>query len=94
MNGGRCEPRPRLGDLHHSIPIPHATETQKGRIAIGSRSTLKYREEIPKDSIELTPRSEESLAPAGTPGPTQAPAWDEELPPELRQVVRQYFKAR
>lgn len=78
---------------HDSSPIPHMQESQKGRAATGFR-TLRVREEIPRDAVELAPSTEESLAPSGAPGSTQAPAWDEQLPDELRQVVRQYFKAR
>lgn len=76
-----------------AAPHQHALDTQKGRLVSGSRP-MRIREEIPHDAVELAPRSEESPAPPGAPGATEAPAWDEELPAELRQVVRQYFKTR
>ncbi|MEZ0231077.1 MAG: hypothetical protein ACAI25_20850, partial [Planctomycetota bacterium] len=74
-------------------PLPHIADGPKGRVPTGSR-TIRMREQIPQDALELTPRAEEVPPPGGAPGATQAPAWDEELPEELRQVVRQYFKAR
>jgi hypothetical protein len=72
---------------------PHAPEPLAGRMR-GDVRALKMRPEVPRDSVSLTPRSESTDAPSGNAAGGEAPAWDESLPRELEQVVRQYFKAR
>jgi hypothetical protein len=71
----------------------HAHEDPGARFVAAGRS-LRVREEIPQDAVELAPGVGTDEPASGAPARTKAAAWDEDLPPELRAVVREYFKRR
>ncbi len=71
----------------------HAHEDPGARFVAAGRA-LRVREEIPPDAFELAPVVGTEEPATGAPTRTRAAAWDEDLPPELRAVVREYFKRR
>ena len=71
----------------------HAHEDPGARFVAAGRA-LRVREEIPPDAVELAPVVGTEEPASGAPARTRAAAWDEDLPPELRAVVREYFKRR
>jgi hypothetical protein len=72
-------------------PLPHGTGEHSGHVPQGARA-VRVREEIPRDSVELSPATETSEESTASPLPRRAPGWDEKLTPELRAIVRAYFE--
>jgi hypothetical protein len=81
------------GEAPDAEALTHSHEEAPGHLLTGARA-LRVREEIPRDAVQLVPRTDAFSTRAPAASGERAPDWDETLPPELREVVRQYFKTR